>query len=208
MWPWAVGALALFGLGGLALLLRRRERGLPAPAFSPPVLPVATLPEPEPERSIPPLTLELEAVRMSASLMNATLAYRLVLNAGTDLEQIELRADMTAAHASRPAEEQLGASDAPVLHQIAAMAAGETVVLTGELRLPLSAITPIRHGSAALFVPLVRVVAEGPLRLRRAFVVGLEETASAVRLQPFRLDQGPRVYAQVGQRELTVPQFA
>lgn len=214
-WPWVAGAVALVGLGGMALLvLRRRGREIAQPAFAPPVIPLAAPPEPAPEPALapPPLTLELESVRMSASLMNATLAYRLVLTARSDLDQIVVRADMTAAHASRPAEEQLGASDAPVLHRVPALAAGEAVVLTGELRLPLSAITPIRHGSAALFVPLVRIAVEGlpnePFCLRRAFVVGLEESANALRLQPFRLDHGPRVYAQVGQRELTVPQFA
>ncbi|OYX91222.1 MAG: hypothetical protein B7Y74_14975 [Novosphingobium sp. 35-62-5] len=206
-----MGAIALVALGGGALLLRRRERTATEPVFSPPVLPVAAPPPPPPPKPahpLAPLTLDLEAVRMSASLVNATLVYRIVLTAKSDMEQIAVRADMTAAHASRPADEQLGGDDAPVLHQIAAMAAGETVVLTGELRLPLSAITPIRHGSAALFVPLVRIAVEGPLRLRRAFVVGLDESANTLRLQPFRLDLGPRVYAQVGQCELTVPQFA
>jgi len=200
--------MSLVALGGLAMLLRRRERVVAQPVFSPPVLPVAAPPPPLPPKAASPLVLELEAVRMSASLVNATLAYRIVLTAESDMEDVAVRADMTAAHASRPTQEQLGAEDAPVLHRIDAVAAGETVVLTGELRLPLSAITPIRHGSAALFVPLVRIAVEGPLLLRRTFVVGLDEKAGALRLQPFRLDLGPRVYAQVGQRELTVPQFA
>lgn len=150
---------------------------------------------------------------MNASLINATLSYRVLLTAGADIGSVELRADMTAAHASRPAEEQLGVADAPVLHRLAGLAAGETVVLEGEIRLPLATITPIRHGGAALFVPLVRVAVEAAsgsaaLRLRRAFVVGLDESGASGRLQPFRLDKGPRSYGEVGNRELTVPQFA
>ncbi len=150
---------------------------------------------------------------MSATLFNATLAYRLSVSAGTVIDILTVRGDMTAAHASRPTEEQLGGGDAPVLHRSGPMAAGETIELAGEIRLPLSAITPIRHGSAALFVPLVRLELEGmtdgkPLHLRAAFVLGLEELGANQRLQPFRLDLGPRIYPQVGRRALPVPTFA
>lgn len=216
-WPWLLGALALAAFGGLALvMMRRRGMAVPEPAFTPPKLPQAAAPRAAPPvftAAAPVLVLELDAARMNASLINATLSYRLLLTTGADIGAVELRADMTAAHASRPAEEQLGAGDAPVLHRVAGIAAGETAVLEGDLRLPLSAITPIRHGGAALFVPLIRIAvdvasASGPVRLRRAFVVGLDEGAAGGRLQPFRLDQGPRSYGQVGHRELTVPQFA
>lgn len=217
-WPWLLGALALAALGGLALLFQRREKALPEPAFTPPRLPETTPPRTTAPvaaaaAAAPPLALRLDAVRMNASLINATLSYRLLLTAGADIGPVELRADMTAAHASRAAVEQLGAADAPVLHRLAGLAAGETAVLEGEIRLPLATITPIRHGGAALFVPLVRIAVEAasgsaPLRLRRAFVVGLDESGASGRLQPFRLDQGPRSYGTVGHRELTVPQFA
>ncbi|MBB4612453.1 hypothetical protein IQ25_00310 [Novosphingobium taihuense] len=150
---------------------------------------------------------------MSASLVHATLSYRLSLAAGASLSDIEVRGDMISAHASRPAEEQLGLGEAQVLHSLPGLTAGETMEIGGEVRLPLAAITPIRHGSAALFVPLVRfeVTARDAgrvIKLRAAFVVGLEELAAGERLQPFRLDVGPRVYPKVGRRELTVPAFA
>lgn len=188
---------------------------MPEPAFTPPKLPETTPPLATPlvAAVAPVLALELDAVRMNASLINATLSYRILVTAGADLGPVEVRADMTAAHASRPAEEQLGASDAPVLHRLAGLGAGETVALEGDVRLPLSAITPIRHGGAALFVPLLRIAVEATgsaasLLLRSAFVIGLDEGAAGGRLQPFRLDQGPRSYGQVSHRELTVPQFA
>ncbi|NLR72561.1 hypothetical protein HGI47_16920 [Novosphingobium sp. ERN07] len=208
--------MALAALGGLALvLLRRRKKALPEPRFTPPKLPETTPPLATPPVAAvaPVLVLQLDAVRMNASLINATLSYRMLLTAGADLGPVNVRADMIAAHASRPAEEQLGASDAPVLHRLTGLAAGETAVLEGDVRLPMSAITPIRHGGAALFVPLLRIAVEAagtapPLRLRSAFVIGLDEGAAGGRLQPFRLDQGPRSYGQVSHRELTVPQFA
>lgn len=222
-WPLlGAGLVGLLALG--AWLLRRRKNIEPDAVFERPVVPASAAPvapaRPLAQAHSAPaaaLSVDLEAARMSASLVNATLAYRIVLGAAVDLGPVEVRADMTSAHASRGADEQLGGADAPVLHRLPGMAAGETVLLEGEVRLPLSAITPIRHGSAALFVPLVRMAIaaagpESPLNLRRAYVIGLEENTGgngdSGRLQPFRLDLGPRIYPQVGRRELTVPAFA
>ena len=158
------------------------------------------------------LSLALEATRMSATLFNATLAYRLVItNTGAaPLSGIEIGGDMISAHASRPTDEQLGLDGATLvpLHGVGALAPGEAVVLGGDLRLPLSAILPIRRGDAQLFVPLARfgVQALGPdgrtVSLRRAFLVGQSRSAAADKLQPFRLDLGPRLYSEVGQRAL------
>jgi hypothetical protein len=150
---------------------------------------------------------------MSASLVNATLSYRLRLSAGAELADLEVVGGMTSAHASRPTDELLGLGDAPKLHAVQGIAAGDIVELCGDVRLPLAEITPIRHGSSALFVPLVRLEVSGradgePFTTRAAFVVGIEDSATSERLQPFRLDLGPRIYPQVGQRELTVPAFA
>lgn len=184
--------------------------------FAPPVVPRPTsekLANIEPAPAPPPLALELVATRMSASLVNATLSYRLILTGSADLAGVIVRADMTSAHASRPAEEQLGSADAPVLHRLDHITGGEVIECVGEIRLPLAAITPIRHGGAALFVPLVRIgvtaaLADQTITLRAAFVVGLHDASSGARLQPFRLDLGPRVYGEVGQRALPVPAFA
>ena len=102
---------------------------------------------------------------MSATLMNTTLSYRLsVTNNGAEpLRDVIVAGDMIAAHASRKAEELLGTNGAalPELHRIAALAPGESVVLGGDIRLPLVSITPIRSGNAALFVPLARLRARG-----------------------------------------------
>lgn len=143
--------------------------------------------------------------------MNATLSYRITLTVSADVEEIVLRGDMTSAHASRSDEEQFSLEAAPVLHRLARIEAGSTTELSGEIRLPLAMITPIRHGTAAMFVPLVRIEAagmgaDGPVRARSAFVIGLDEQGAA-RLQPFRLDQGLRVYQKVGSRTLAVPAF-
>lgn len=215
-WGW-IGTAVIAALAAVGWLLwRRRMRVEPIAEFAPPVVARPTsekLANVEAISAPSPLALDLVATRMSASLVNATLSYRLMLNGSSDLTDVVLRADMASAHASRPAEEQLGSTDAPVLHRLDHIPSGETVALNGEIRLPLAAITPIRHGTAALFVPLVRIEvtatqAGQSVRLRTAFVIGLHDAGSGARLQPFRLDLGPRVYTEVGQRALPVPAFA
>lgn len=150
---------------------------------------------------------------MSASLVNATLSYRLVLTAKAQARDVVIAGGMTAAHASRPQQDQLDPRNAPQLHRLERVGAGEIIEVSGDIRLPLAEITPIRHGSAALFVPIVRLevtaVVDGrPFTMRAAFVVGLEDGAAGQRLQPFRLDLGPRIYPKISQRALTVPAFA
>jgi hypothetical protein len=137
-----------------------------------------------------------------------------VTNAGRlAMQHIAVRGDMIAAHASRPRDEQLGRSgaapgslDAP-LHAITSLAPGESATFGGELQLPLTAILPIRRGEAHLFVPLARFSAQAladgaPVTATGAFVVGQASGAAAGKLQPFRLDLGPRLYSQLGQHEL------
>lgn len=152
-------------------------------------------------------------MRLSATLVNATLAYRLHLTNGGDqpMTDLAVSGDMIAAHASRPVDEQLGTAGGaalPPLHRVETLAPGQSVTLTGDIRLPLAAIRPIRRGDAALFVPLARIEAHGQaidgstISTRGTFLVGQEPDAGSERLQPFRLDLGPRVYAHVGQRLL------
>ncbi|MGV3511622.1 MAG: hypothetical protein ACO1OX_06420 [Novosphingobium sp.] len=219
-WPWVI-AVGLVLAGMAAWIAQRRKHSAsaaPPVAFEAPVTPNAPPPDleehPQPrELTAPTLLVDLAAARMSASLINATLSYRLLLTAGSDITDLVVRGGMASAHASRPAEEQLSVAHAPQLHRLDRLAVGEIIELAGEIRLPLAEITPIRHGSAALFVPLVRLEVTGtaggePMVQRAAFVVGIEERSGGERLQPFRLDLGPRVYSRVGQRALTIPAFA
>ncbi len=176
---------------------------LPAPALSP----KPSLAEP---REAEPLALALVATRMSATLVNTALSYRIALTntSGRTLEDLAVSGDMIAAHASRDVRGQLALDGQPLapLHRMAALAPGETAELEGQLRLPLAAITPIRQGEAALFIPLARFRIEIGLTrssaMVRSFVIGQPPVAGGTALLPFRLDLGPRLYAPLGQREL------
>ena len=104
----------------------------------------------------------------------------------------------------------LGGQAIAPLHRHATIAPGESVTLSGEFKLPLAAITPIRSGNASLFIPLARFRVEAsrqgapPLVVARTFVVGENQDRPGAALKPFRLDLGPRLYSQIGQRELAL----
>jgi hypothetical protein len=226
-WPWvwlAGGAAALLAaLGALAALLLRRRRLAQDPAveFEPPVVAQpkaalnpapAALPEPMMSAALRPsgLGIALEARRMNASLMATTLSYNIKLTNHSDhhLSALAIEGDMIAAHASLPPERQIASSSdrLELRHALIALAPGESAEFTGDFRLPLTAITPIRSGNAAFFVPLARLRIEAstatgsPLIEAQTFVVGELPELPGAALRPFRLDLGPRNYARVGQR--------
>lgn len=220
--PWAAAVLAaLAALGGLLVWRRRRKDSAAAVDFEPPVVdrPVpqrAAAPEPaplpDPAFAAPPPMLEivLEAKRLNASLMATTLSYvvRITNNAAVPLSALAIEGDMISAHASLPPEQQIAsaAQRLELRHAHVALAPGESAEFTGDIRLPLAAITPIRAGDAAYFVPLARFRVEAaatgdiPLTAAQTFVIGELPDQPGAALRPFRLDLGPRTYSRIGQR--------
>lgn len=214
-WLWVAFGVALL-LAGLALVgwLARRARPQAArPGAVPQVERPNLAPPPPPRPAAPaaasaePLHVALEPLRLSLTLLNATLAYRLELaNQGpAPLTGLTIGADMIAAHASLSREAQLSGPDsgsaAAQPQRIDRLEPGERRVVAGEFRLPFPEIVPIRQGNAALLLPLarVRVEADGLAPLVRTFLVGQPGSGPSDRLQPFRLDQGPRVYPRLAQ---------
>jgi MYXO-CTERM domain-containing protein len=221
-WPWIAGAAALLlaVLGALLWWRRRRVATDLEIEFEPPVVAVPK-PAPEPEPAPLPvaplpktgLGLALEVRRMNASLMATTLSYnlRLTNHSAEPLSALAIEGDMVAAHASLPPERQIASSGQrlELRHALVALAPGESAEFTGDFRLPLTAITPIRSGNAAFFVPLARLRVEAStpsgsaLVEAQTFVVGELPEAPGAALRPFRLDLGPRNYARVGQRAVS-----
>ncbi|MFM5953836.1 MAG: hypothetical protein ACKOPE_06005 [Novosphingobium sp.] len=176
-----------------------------------PVQAPAATPEPQAAvAALPGLSISLVAQRMNASLMATTLNYVLKLtnNSSGLLSALAVEGDMISAHASLPPEAQI-ANDNQRLelrHALVELAPGESAEFTGDFRLPLSAVTPIRAGDAAYFVPLARLRVEAStaggdsLVQVQTFVVGELPEAPGAALRPFRLDLGPRTYSKLGQR--------
>ena len=210
--------------------LGKPTRAMPEPALSltdvPPAPPPTPRATPQPAPATPPatpsapakagdfITVALSARRLSATLMNTALTYELtVTNNGADaIGPIAVSGDMIGAHASIPPKVLLEtAADGEPHHRIPRLEPGESAAMSGELRLPLAAITPIRNGAATLFVPLARfrVLAfrdgRPPVSANHAFVVGEEPQTPGAALKPFRLDLGPRLYSSITQRELALP---
>jgi hypothetical protein len=211
-WPWLLAALIGIGaaLGAAAWLWRRRESApvavpqIERPRLAPEAAPAPPADTDGPAGAAEPLQVALEPLRLSLTLLNATLAYRLELaNRGaTALTGLSIGADMIAAHASMSREEQLAgpAGGGAVIERIERLEPGESRIVQGEFRVPFSQIVPIRQGSAALLLPLARfrLEADGAAPVVRTFAVG--QPGPQAGLQPFRLDQGPRVYPKLIQR--------
>ncbi|HEU4650022.1 MAG TPA: hypothetical protein VFS49_01275 [Croceibacterium sp.] len=213
-WLWLLAVPAAVGALLLALrAARRRPRRQLAAAAAPSTeagraVPPPVRPAPPPSLAVAePLQLSLEPLRLALTLMNATLSYRLELtNRGpAAVTGLTIGADMISAHASLSREEQLsgpstadGAGNASRQH-IERLEPGESRLIDGEFRLPFPQIVPIRQGDAALLLPLARfrVEAEGSAPVVRTFAIGQPGHRNG--LQPFRLDQGPRIYPRLTQ---------
>jgi hypothetical protein len=145
------------------------------------------------------------AIRLS--LVYATVQYQLeVANADTlDLPQMQVRADLISAHSSLRTQDQLAPSpqQLELKHTLAPLAPGETQMLKGEVRVPLSDIRPLMKGPAQFLVPLVRfcIVAADGGGLRRVFTIGPRDPESGA-IASVRLDAGPRNLRELDAREI------
>ncbi len=170
----------------------------PEPPPPPPPPPVAA----EPATAAPehPLHIGIELRKLTLTMLNATLGYRLTLtNGGNEpLKDIAVAADLVGAHSSLPRELQLAGpeTELPVCHRLAGLAPGESGDVTGELRIPLNQVRPIAQGRAQLFVPLARFRIGAEREEPRCFtlVAGQPSPSGNGAIQPVRLDLGPRIY--------------
>lgn len=211
-WLYALAGLVLAAAVGGALLWRRREAAEPAPSRIEPPWPAPTpaMPlagAPPLAATGPQLAIEARALRLSRSMVYATLGYEVLVTnrGGQPLTGVRLGADLVTAHARIPAEQQLADPLVPLapVRSIDRLDPGESVTVSGELRLPVAQIRPIAHGKAVVYVPLLRVRGEarGLAPVARTFVVGVPAGMNQ-RLQPFRLDEMPQTYRSVSQHAL------
>ena len=201
LWP-AVGG-GLLVLLALGYALSRRRRVAAAPLIERPVVTAG-----EGEAAGPAdLRLSAEAVKLTRSVMNATLQYRVTLlnRSGVAISGATLGADVVSAHGGLPVAEQV-ASPTQMLekrHVFDRIAPGQSVRYEGQLTIPLSQARIIHQGSAALFIPLLRVRVDGigDDPLVKTFVIG-QGVPDGGRVSPFRIDEGPRSYQPIAARAL------
>lgn len=232
--PWIIGgAVALIALAAAFFLRRRRSvrppvklpATVPAPA---PSRAADTPPAPDPSASLhapatapaatagrPWIDMDMAVAQARYSLMGVTIAYRLILhNRGDRPAQDVLVRGMLGNGGARQQAVLQGfftGQDGLPIHNAVSIAPGETVQMTGELRLTPDQIVPVDMGQRSLLIPLAAFDAayrwgaeDGDLigqgRTARAFIVGQEQEPPADRLAPLRLDQGPRQYRRPAAR--------
>ena len=104
-------------------------------------------------------------------------------------------------------------------HRAPRIAPGDTHRFEGELAAPLDALNPVTIEGRTLAIPLVAVDAryghdagEAPIegQSARSFVVGREPQGDgpAKKLAPFRIDQGPAIFAPLGIRDTGIGRLA
>ncbi len=204
-WRLVAAAAALLALLGAGFLFHKRRSGTLVHEIESPVVARAKPPAAVPLAEAVQLQVESEKLIRSAAF--ATLKYRLTLRNRTDaqLTDIAVGIDLVSAHAEAAMEEQVAVESTALekRHEIARIPPRQFVTLDGQVQLPLAQAHVIRQGRFPLLVPLMRVRVDGPGEgvMLKTFVVGLGSPDGG-RLQPIRLDEGPRTYGQVAQREL------
>lgn len=181
---------------------------IPEPSSTPVrIPPVAPKQDPKPSTT-DHLQIEFTANGASSTLLNAVLNYTVTLTNLSDqlLRDIRLSGAMMQANSENARNGDVQTGD--VLHEIENLSVGETISLTGDIRLPLNAIRPIAFKSQALFIPLARFgvayADHNDVECQQAasFIVGREYEPRRPKMAPFRLDLGPRSFDPVGQRPL------
>lgn len=237
--PWIIAAIvaALVVLAGLVLLRRRRPAAsrdeAPAPARAPapaakPNAAVPPPPAPDPAETLhvpaaapvaatdrPWIDMDMAVGQARYSLMGVTISYALILHNRGDrpAQDVLIRGMIGNGGAQQQAVLQgfFTGQDGLPLHSAVAIQPGETIQLSGELRLSSDEIVPVEMGQRTLLIPLAAFDAAyrwgaeagdpaGQGRTARAFIVGQEQEPPAARLAPLRLDQGPRQYRRPAAR--------
>ncbi len=200
-WTWplvGVGVLALLGIG--YLLSRRRGSAIPAQIERPIVGGPATI---APDQ----LKVLAEPIKLTRSVMNATLHYRVSLmnRAPQAISNVTVGADLVSAHGQLPVEQQVASASQPLeaRHTFDRIAPGQSVRYDGQIIVPIAQVRAIRQGNAALFVPLLRLRVDGASAepLVKTFVVGAGIPGGG-RVMPFRFDEGPRSWEPIAARAL------
>jgi len=199
-------------LGGSALMWRRRK-----PKALHLAAPVAETSIPAPVIDLPRLDLTLDITGATRSVMMFTLQYRLAVANRSDRAVTDLNLAVSLACARASANTGAGTGNAPSpgaaqeLATIARIGPHQARSVTGEVRLPLSAIQPLRQGKTPLFVPLVHVTLEGggdnggPRAMTRSFVIGTPSTSGTGRLHPILLDQPPGSVSGLAAQSIAIP---
>jgi hypothetical protein len=212
-WLYAIPAAALVLLG-LALLLRRRRPEAEAPEALPAA--VATPPPPRPDPVPRPwIELTLKAERASATLDETMVQFELeIANIGKSPAR-NLRIDVKMFNAGAEQDKEIGAFFRTAGRESARLTLPgigpeSTGVIRGEVTMKRDEMRAVVLDEKYLFIPMLAVNAlydwgEGRMgQTSKSYVVGRELEQPGEKMGAFRVDQGPRIWRTIGQRQHTL----
>jgi hypothetical protein len=214
--PWLY-ALPVAALALLALVwLRRRRRAevedeieeAPAAAAPPP----APRPDPVPR---PWLELALKAERASAMLTETIVQFELEISNTGKSPARNLRIDVKMFNAGAEQDQEIGAFFRTAGREttrlnLPGIGPDSNGVIRGEVAMPRDEMRAVVLEDKYLFIPVIAVNAlydwgEGRTgQTSKSYVVGRELQQPSEKMGAFRVDQGPRIWRTIGQRQHTL----
>jgi hypothetical protein len=221
--PWtliyAAGGGALLILVAAALLRRRRrqaeireacaEEAAPAPVETP--LPEPS-PSPTPPQPRPWLELALKAERATSTDDEAVVDFELEISNTGKASASNIRIDVKMFNAGNEQDQEIGAffrtagRESTKCH-LSNIPADTLGVIRGSVAMPREEMKALKLEDRYLFVPVLAVNAlydygeERTGQTSKSYVVGRELDEPSEKMGAFRVDQGPRVWRTVGQRQ-------
>lgn len=177
----------------------------------------AVRPEPEPEPQTRPwLELELKAERLSSTDAESLVQFELeITNTGPAPAQ-NLRIDVKMFNAGEQQDQEIGtffttAGRESTKCNLPGISPGQTGVIKGQVTMSREEMRAVVLDNRYLFIPVIAVNAlydygDGRTgQTSKSYVVGREleqpEGKKSEKMGAFRVDQGPRVWRSVGQRQ-------
>lgn len=217
---WLYGIpLLLLALGGLFLWRRRRARlselaeaaESAAAETAPPPAPVATTPRPDPSPR-PWLELDVKTVRASFTAVEAVVEFELMIANIGGAAARDLKIDVKLFNAGAEQDQQIGSFFRTAGRETTKLAVpgidkDQDGVIRGEVGMPLEDMKAVKLDGRMLFIPVLAVNVlyewgEGRSgQSAKSYVVGRELETPSEKMGAFRVDQGPRVWRTVGQRQ-------
>ncbi|HYI48727.1 MAG TPA: hypothetical protein VEX35_09715 [Allosphingosinicella sp.] len=213
-WAYAIPA-ALLALLALAFI-RRRRRGAAIGEAVASVAPevsaraaVGARPEPVPR---PWLGLELKAERLASTEAECVVQFDLeIVNSGTAPAR-NLRIDVKMFNAGQEQDKEIGAffrvaGRETTKCSLPGIRPDTTVAIRGEVAMSRADMRAVVLENKYLFIPVIAVNAlydwgDGRTgQTSKSYVVGRELEQPSAKMGAFRVDQGPRIWRTVGQRQ-------
>ena len=204
-WHWlAAGAALLASLLGALLLWRRRKPKELRLAAAP------TIPERDAEPVLARIDLALEIPGATRSLRMFTLRYRLTLASRSDRAVNDLVVAVWLVCAKRGASNPVPLAAAQNIQPVERIGPHQSRTISGEVVLPLTAITPVMHGQAPLFIPLLNITieGEGQQAIAKSFVIGTPGSGGEGRVQPLMMTGPPGALPELTARPIDPPRTA